>query len=108
MGTCATELVCSVLMIVCLFFSQSAKWARLGDLDLKSTADKSQPADYKIVQHVLHPEYTVAEHYNDIALFRLNSNVKFSSFVRPICLNVDPSLNPAQQIATGWGRTGSG
>jgi len=84
-----------------------ATWARLGDLDLVSKSDFSDPADYKIVQHVIHPDYKPRERYNDIALFRLETNVKFSSYVKPICLNSDESLKPIDVIATGWGRTGS-
>jgi len=84
-----------------------ATWARLGDLNLVTTTEFSKPADYKIVEHVMHPDYKPREHYNDIALFRLETEVKFSSYVKPICLNSDESLKPPDAIATGWGRTGS-
>jgi len=56
----------------------------------------------------MHPDYKPREHYNDIALFRLETDVKFSSYVKPICLNSDDSLKPPDAIATGWGRTGLG
>lgn len=72
------------------------------------TVDTARPKDTKIVEHVLHPDYKPSERYNDIGLFRMESDVEFSAFVRPICLNTDPKLNPAVQIATGWGRTSTG
>lgn len=85
-----------------------ARWVRLGDLNIVSTTDDARPQDYRIVQHVSHPGYKPPLLYNDVALFRLESNVEFSMYIRPICLNSDPSLNPAVQIATGWGRTSNG
>lgn len=86
----------------------SAKWARLGDLNIDSTDDDAMPKDYRIIQHVLHPDYKPTERYNDIALLLLESNVEFSKYVRPACLNTDQSLNPPELIATGWGRTATG
>lgn len=71
-------------------------------------ADNARPKDYRIVKHVLHPNYTSTSRYNDIAVFRLEQTVEFSAHVRPICLNTDPLLTPPNQIATGWGRTALG
>jgi transmembrane serine protease 9 len=82
-----------------------AKWARLGDLNYISKTDNARPKDYRIVQHIVHPAYRPPSQYNDIALFRLETDVEFSAYVRPICLNTDANSTPAKQIATGWGRT---
>ncbi|XP_015364029.1 PREDICTED: venom protease-like isoform X1 [Diuraphis noxia] len=84
-----------------------ARWARLGVLERVVNEDNAvQPKDYRIVEHVIHPEYKPPSLYNDIALFRLERDVVFSEDVRPICLNTetDLSLTPLKQIATGWGR----
>ncbi|CAH1723029.1 unnamed protein product [Aphis gossypii] len=82
-----------------------ARWARLGVVDRVINEDSIvQPKDYRIVQHVIHPNYKPPSLYNDIALFRLERDVEFSDTVRPICLNSDPSLTPLKQILTGWGR----
>lgn len=70
--------------------------------------DNARPKDYRIVQHVIHSDYKPPSLYNDIALFRLEVDVEFTAYVRPICLNSDPLLNPTVQIATGWGRTSTG
>lgn len=89
-------------------FRTYAQWVRLGDLDYISETDEARPKDYKIVERIVHPNYKPPSLYNDIALFRLERDVEFSAFVRPICLNTDHSLRPPAIIATGWGRTDTG
>lgn len=82
---------------------------RLGDLNLNKTTDDAQPENYRIEKVILHPEYnrSIAEtfRYNDIALIKLNSTVKFNPYIRPACLTNIPEI-PSKFIATGWGRTG--
>lgn len=87
--------------------SEYVRWARLGELNYLTDTDDARPKDYKIVQRVIHPNYKNPMLYNDIALFRLEEDVTFSPYVRPICLNVDPymqSTTPQKVIATGWGQ----
>lgn len=65
----------------------------------------------KIQQVKTHPNYDVRTFNNDIALVKLAEPVKFSEYIRPICI-VDSTIegrafrNNAQQwgTATGWGR----
>ncbi|XP_050545990.1 serine protease snake-like [Daktulosphaira vitifoliae] len=83
-----------------------AKYVRLGDLDIETDTDDAKPSDFEIIQRVIHPNYKqTVSRYNDIALFRLNKDVKLSEYIRPICLNSDPSLNFYEVIASGWGQT---
>jgi len=89
-------------------FRRFANWARLGELDYLSETDDARPKDYKIVQRIIHPNYKSTSSYHDIALFRLEKDVEFSPFVRPICLNTDNMLRPPAIIATGWGKTDVG
>ncbi|XP_026811308.1 serine protease snake-like, partial [Rhopalosiphum maidis] len=86
-------------------FRRFAIWARLGELDYLSINEDARPTDYRIVERIIHPKYKAYSHYNDIALFRLERDVDFSSYVRPICLNRNHSLTPPAVIATGWGNT---
>lgn len=82
-----------------------ARWARLGDVD-RSPLDPGKHMDYEIVEHVLHPRYKPTERYNDIALFRLKTNVRFSASIRPICINTDPSLDTTDlPVVNVWGKT---
>ncbi|KAF2901168.1 hypothetical protein ILUMI_05019 [Ignelater luminosus] len=64
--------------------------------------------DLNIEEKILHPNYTRRKGENDIALLRLEKNVKFSDYIQPICLPVrespDPSLE-SEMYAVGWGRT---
>lgn len=82
---------------------------RLGDLNLNKTTEDAQPENYRIEEIILHPEYnrSIAEtfRYNDIALIKLNSTVKFNPYIRPACLSNIPEI-PDKLIATGWGKTG--
>ncbi|XP_060865933.1 serine protease persephone-like isoform X1 [Metopolophium dirhodum] len=82
----------------------TARWARLGDLNIISTTDDARPKDYRIVRQVIHPCYKPPSMYDDIALFQLEKNVEFSEYVMPICLNSDSFLEPQMQVATSWGK----
>ncbi|CAI6366493.1 unnamed protein product [Macrosiphum euphorbiae] len=84
---------------------RTVSWARLGDLNIYSEPDDARPVDYKIVERVVHPNYNSTYVYNDIALFRLEEEVKFSAHVRPVCLNTVQKLSFKVATATGWGRT---
>ncbi|XP_060835010.1 venom protease-like [Rhopalosiphum padi] len=77
-------------------------WARLGELNIYSD---SSPVDYEIVERVMHPKYNPAYVYNDIALFRLGKEVKFSAYIRPVCLNTVQKFRFNIATAIGWGRT---
>lgn len=85
-----------------------ARWVRLGELDLTSELDFTEHKDYRIDEHVVHPGYKGDEPYNDIALFHLDTDVTFTTFARPICLNANPSPDPISMMATGWGKTATG
>ncbi|KAF2885021.1 hypothetical protein ILUMI_21137 [Ignelater luminosus] len=64
--------------------------------------------DLNIEEKIIHPKYARRKGENDIALLRLEKNVKFSDYIQPICLPVrespDPSLE-SEMYAVGWGRT---
>lgn len=79
-------------------------WALLGDVNLYSASNNAELKTYEIVERVVHPNYNPTNVYNDIGLFRLGTDVVFSEFVRPICLNTDQSLYFKTASATGWGR----
>ncbi|XP_058797878.1 serine protease snake-like [Phymastichus coffea] len=83
-----------------------AQWVRVGDLDLYRTDDVAKPQERRIVERISHPKYKPPVHYNDIALFRLESPITFDAFVRPACLDVTGHQAVGQRVvATGWGLT---
>ncbi|EDS26917.1 brachyurin [Culex quinquefasciatus] len=50
-----------------------------------------------------HPNHKFKSAYNDIALIKLDQNVKFSKIIRPACLWTGSALNVSSVIATGFG-----
>ncbi|XP_021921296.1 venom protease-like [Zootermopsis nevadensis] len=82
-----------------------AKWVRLGDLNLRSTDDKTRTQDFSIAQIFRHPGYAKPAHYNDIGLLKLDRDVKFDGYVRPACLHVEQDIPTKMPEAIGWGLT---
>uniref|UniRef100_A0A0K8TED8 Peptidase S1 domain-containing protein n=1 Tax=Lygus hesperus TaxID=30085 RepID=A0A0K8TED8_LYGHE len=86
-----------------------ARFVLLGDLEIDSTEDEdnrnASPEMYQISRAVKHPDYFKPQAYNDIALFKLNSTVRFNRFIRPICLHGIPSPENKAVLASGWGAT---
>lgn len=67
--------------------------------------------DAGIEKIIVHPQYNNAsrDKHHDIALIRLNQNVKYSKFIKPICLPVDglsSGLITGNKLhVAGWGQT---
>lgn len=59
---------------------------------------------------IVHPEYSPAKQYNDIALIELEDDIAFSKHVQPACLwgKSDTSNIGNEFIATGWGTVDTG
>uniref|UniRef100_A0A8C4U724 Peptidase S1 domain-containing protein n=1 Tax=Falco tinnunculus TaxID=100819 RepID=A0A8C4U724_FALTI len=57
----------------------------------------------------VHPEFKRETFENDIALFELNSAVRYSAYIQPICLppaHLSPRIDNATEcFISGWGRT---
>jgi hypothetical protein len=81
---------------------------RLGDIDLKSSADDSEVQMLSVVRRIAHPEYRSPQKYHDIALLQLDKDVLFDNFVKPACLHTQHALPDETPVATGWGRTEKG
>lgn len=86
-------------------YRTKAKYIKVGDVH--TGQPNNNTFTYTIVEMILHPLHSERIIDHDIALFKLDRNVEFNDFVRPICL---PSKNeePKLVIATGWGRLGPG
>lgn len=59
---------------------------------------------------ILHPEYDSDTNDNDIALLRLSAPVKFTDYIRPVCLAANDSVfnNGTDSWVTGWGAVEEG
>lgn len=72
----------------------------------------SEPViDSRVEHFIAHPQYNenARNKANDIGLVRLWADVKYSEFVRPICLpsvvKLGRSAADKLLLASGWGRT---
>lgn len=78
----------------------------LGEFNKESTVDDEQglsdPTVYESIETFEHPDYDTTINYNDIALLRLNKDVEFSKYIRPICLHTEHEVPKTYAIATGW------
>jgi secreted trypsin-like serine protease len=85
---------------------------RLGEHDLSSDDDGATPIEYRVVDRVIHSDYSPRTFDNDIALLTLDRDVEYTGgIVAPICL---PLLNEVVEkrnfegqfpIVAGWGAT---
>ncbi|XP_067433234.1 transmembrane protease serine 9-like [Thunnus thynnus] len=59
---------------------------------------------------VRHPDYDSNTNNNDIALLKLSSPVKFTDYIRPVCLAASSSVfnNGTDSWVTGWGAVKEG
>lgn len=74
---------------------------------MKNT-DKEHFSIYIITDVIVHPDYKYPSTYNDIALMKVDTAVKFNSHIYPICLppsNYNLSVNK-KVLATGFGAIG--
>lgn len=83
-----------------------ATWVRVGDMNLVRTDDKAKPQNVRVIERIRHPEYQRPSQYHDIGLLKLESDVTFDAWVRPICLpySAPDTGNEVVATATGWGK----
>lgn len=80
------------------------KKVRLGDLNLNITTEESDPQDFKVIEYIRHPDYKPPSRYNDIALLKLESPVKFNLYIKPVCLETRENVPDVVFSAAGWGK----
>lgn len=91
---------------------------RLGENDLSTEEDcdvypdgdnicAPKPIEYEVEEIIAHSQYDTKVKQNDIALIRLKENVKYSSFIKPVCLPLNGEETEKDKIltASGWGKT---
>lgn len=63
-----------------------------------------------VAKIILHPNYDSETYDNDIALLRLSSPVRFTDYIRPVCLAASGSVfnNGTDSWVTGWGAVKEG
>ncbi|XP_037074803.1 venom serine protease Bi-VSP-like [Pollicipes pollicipes] len=87
-----------------------------GDLDLTTSIDDNffhPPQDVEVEQIFKHPDYKKGFRrpdkglFNDIALLKLKSDIRFSDIVKPICVPGRAKKDPysGEAAIAGWGTT---
>lgn len=63
-----------------------------------------------VAEIIKHPDYDSRTYNNDIALLRLSSPVKFTDYIRPVCLAATGSVfnSGTESWITGWGAVREG
>ena len=56
-----------------------------------------------------HPRFSYATNSHDIALIGIPRSVRFSEFIRPVCLpSIAVSFEEQKRVVIGWGKAGEG
>jgi hypothetical protein len=85
-----------------IFSAQDDYWvARLGTLRRGATVLSPYEQVIKITHIFLHPQYQNVGFVNDVSLLRLEKEVNFTDYVRPVCL-----ATPENKIRDGRMCTG--
>ncbi|XP_065567491.1 uncharacterized protein LOC136031714 isoform X2 [Artemia franciscana] len=91
----------------CFYHSTDSHWvARLGALRRGSNFISPYEQLKEISHILLHPGYRDVGYINDISLLRLQEPVKFTDYVRPVCLpsSNTPIENGRMCTVVGWGQ----
>uniref|UniRef100_A0A667WWI4 Peptidase S1 domain-containing protein n=1 Tax=Myripristis murdjan TaxID=586833 RepID=A0A667WWI4_9TELE len=93
----------------CFSSSSVSGWrVSLGRQSLQ--ANNPNQVTQTVAEIILHPNYDSDTSDNDIALLRLSLAVKFTDYIRPVCLAASDSVfnNGTDSWVTGWGRIQEG
>ncbi|ODN01091.1 Enteropeptidase [Orchesella cincta] len=91
----------------CFYHAQDDHWvARLGTLRRGATVLSPYEQVIRITHIFLHPEYKDVGFINDVSLLRLEKEVNFTDYVRPVCLPGKESKIRDGRMCTvvGWGQ----
>ncbi|KAH8249929.1 hypothetical protein KR026_001925, partial [Drosophila bipectinata] len=84
---------------------------RLGDIDLSTDAEPSDPVTFAVKEVRTHERFSRIGFYNDIAILVLDKPVRKSKYVIPVCLPKGLRMPPKERLpgrratVVGWGTT---
>jgi secreted trypsin-like serine protease len=74
----------------------------MGIINLDDNGPQAQTIDVSFIKS--HPQYKSNEKYNDIALVKLKTTIRFDEHVRPACIATEVKSR-SKMIAIGFGKT---
>ena len=78
----------------------ASKFIKVGDVTKRNNVHDTEL--FEIVEIIRHSNYTTSSVDDDIVLFKVDRDIEFNEFTRPICLPQHDE-KPEKMIATGWG-----
>lgn len=87
------------------YLKRTAKYVRLGDLDIASENDDIHARQYNVIESIAYPLYKNPHRYHDIALLKIEGRIEFNEYIRPACLTNTNTILSNQIIVSGRGRT---
>lgn len=77
---------------------------RLGEWDTQNTDEFLPHEDYEVEEVIVHPQYRSNNLFNDIAILKLDADVKYKPHIDTACLPRDDDDFTGQMcVVTGWG-----
>lgn len=72
---------------------------RLGDIDLSTDKEPSEPVTFKVTEVRTHERFSRVGFYNDIAILVLDRPVRKSKYVIPVCLPKAGTIPSPERLA---------
>ena len=76
---------------------------RLGEWDTNTINEPMPHSDHQVLQIIVHPQFGVANLFNDVALLVLKNPAKRSAHINTVCLPPQNTKSEGECFATGWG-----
>ncbi|XP_050356174.1 venom serine protease-like [Nymphalis io] len=76
-----------------------------------STGSESMTQGFRVAQVIIHPQYTSSNYDFDVAILKINGQIKYNDYVAPVCLPfkyVNNDFTGSKVTLLGWGTLSPG